>query len=230
MKGIAFVPARGGSKRLKNKNIVELAGKPLIHYTLDALSECFDSIVVASDSDEIKKVASEHVSDPQIESLPLTTTTDTSTVLESMVDLVCKKDLANSYDFIGQFLVTCPFRCVSDVEAAIGLMEACGRDIDGVVSITTYDFPPELGLCVDPDHNLHCFDRSLPWLTGRTRSQDYNSVFRPNGAIYLRWTDSFKKDQNFYKGVVKSLMMPKGRSLDVDTLDDLKLAEVMLNG
>lgn len=224
MKGIAFVPARGGSKRLRDKNIVELAGKPLIYYTLDVLCKVFDAVVVASDSQVIRETAKAHSSSPKVVGIPGTFTTDKSTVLESMVYLVLEEGLADDYDYLGQFLVTCPLRQASDIERAVKMLT---EDVDGVVSITDYDFPPTLGLCVDPDGLLHCADHRLPWLTGNTRSQDHTGVFRPNGAVYLRWTDAFKRSPNFYKGRVKALAMPKTRSLDIDTLEDVKLIEAL---
>lgn len=237
MNGIAFIPARGGSKRLRDKNIVELAGKPLIHHTLDVVGKIFEKVVVASDSMAIRNIAEQHTCKPETFDLPVTLTTDRSTVLESMVHLVCDLDLANGFDFLGQFLVTCPLRAVQDVEGAINLMQHTVTSVDsmalvggmeGVVSVTDYDFPPTLGLCVDGDDYLHCADASLPWLTGNTRSQDHAGILRPNGAVYLRWTECFKRDKNFYKGRVKAFKMPKSRSLDIDTIDDLRVIEAIL--
>lgn len=224
MKGIAFVPARGGSKRLRNKNIVMLGGKPLIYHTLDCLSQVFDDIVVASDASEIREIAAKHICSPKTVILPVETTTDTSTVLQTMEHLVCQAGHADGYDYLGQFLPTCPLRQAQDVEGAVQLLT---KEVDGVVSITDYDFPPTLGLCVDPDGLLHCSDHTLPWLTGNTRSQDHSGIFRPNGAVYLRWTDTFKKNPNFYKGRVKAYPMPKSRSLDIDTLEDVHLIEAL---
>lgn len=59
MRTIAIIPARGGSKRLKGKNIYPLFGKPLLGYTIDALRQCafVDAIYVSSDDDEILSVA-----------------------------------------------------------------------------------------------------------------------------------------------------------------------------
>ena len=224
MKGIAFVPARGGSKRLHDKSIIELAGKPLIYYTLDILSQIFDDIVVASDSSKIRDISAAHICAPVIVNLPASTTTDKSTVLESMKYLICEAKYADDFTFVGQFLPTCPLRQVEDVEGAIKLLTS---EIDGVISTTNYDFPPTLGLCTDPNGFLHCADHTLPWLTGNTRSQDHNSIVRPNGAVYLRWTETFKKSPNFYEGRVKAYPMPKNRSLDIDTMDDVQLIEAL---
>jgi|19_taG_2_1085344.scaffolds.fasta_scaffold00041_36 N-acylneuraminate cytidylyltransferase/CMP-N,N'-diacetyllegionaminic acid synthase len=224
MKGVAFVPARGGSKRLRNKNIITLLGRPLIHHTLDTLAPIFDKIVIATDDDKITKIAEKHSCNPEIFMLPASTVTDKSTVLDSLTHAIIDRGMAAEYDYVGQFLPTCPLRSTEDIECAIAMLD---KNIDGVISITDYDFPPTLGLCLDPDGLLHCSDHSLPWLTGNTRSQDHSGIYRPNGAVYLRWTDSFKKSPNFYKGRVRAYSMPKTRSLDIDTIEDVQLVEAL---
>lgn len=226
MKTIAIVPARGGSSRLRDKNITTLAGKPLIHHTLDALSGQFEKIVVASDSEKILDLVSDHHCSPTTYKLPSYTTTDKSTVLESIVHLVCDDNIADEYDMIGMFLPTCPLRTGNDVSNALDMLTT---EYDGVISITDYEFPPELGLAIDPDGLIHCSDASLPWLTGDTRSQDHIAIKRPNGAIYLRYLDSFRNDKNFYKGKVKSYFMPRNRSIDIDTIEDIHRAETELS-
>jgi len=225
MKGVAFIPARGGSKRLRDKNIIELAGKPLIYHTIDAVAPCFKEVIVATDSSKIREIAEAHTSKPKVIELPAHTTTDTSTVLESIMHLV-QKGYADGFDYLGQFLITCPMRKTEDIEDAIKKLT---KFVDGVVSITDYDFPPELGLCLDPDGNLHCTNPALPWLTGNTRSQDHTGIKRPNGAVYLRWTEAFKRSPNFYAGRVASHFMPKSRSLDIDTIEDIQYIEHCLN-
>ena len=102
--------------------------------------------------------------------------------------------------------------------------------LDGVISTTDYGFPPTLGLVVDPDGMVHCSDQSLPFITGNTRSQDHPSVIRPNGAIYLRRMESFIRDRNFFKGRVANYHMSVEDSVDIDTLLDFQIAELILNG
>lgn len=218
-KGIAIVPARGGSKRLKDKNIQKLNDKPLIYHTLETLSGCFesDNIIVASDSDKILTLADDHFSRPQTIQLPASTTTDQSTVLDSICWLL-DYGTFDSADWIGMFLPTCPLRSKADV---FGGMGAFTDDVDGIISTTDYEFPPTLGLVKDQDGLLHCVDPSLPWLTGNTRSQDHTSVIRPNGALYLKRLQAFRRDRNFYKGRIKSYHMPRSRSADIDSLEDL---------
>lgn len=223
MKGIAIVPARGGSKRLKDKNIRSLAGKPLIHHTLEAVAPSFNRIIVATDSERIMEAARQHYCEPELVKLPADTTSDKSTVLDSVCWMLDKGYLIA--DFIAMFLPTCPLRDQDDVKEGVRLLV---DDIDGIISTTDYEFPPTLGLVKDQDGLLHCFDHSLPWLTGNTRSQDHSSVIRPNGALYMKWMSKFKKDRNFYKGRIRGYHMPRSRSADIDTVEDLRTLELLM--
>jgi CMP-N-acetylneuraminic acid synthetase len=235
MNGIAVIPARGGSKRLKNKNIIKLNGKPLIHYALDAVSSCFDpeEIMVASDSEVVLNVAKQHQCLPRLEMLPPDTTTDRSTVLDSICWMFDKRRLTvhgKTPDYIGMFLPTCPLRTSDDVINGINEMTKDYGTVDrveGVISTTDYEFPPTLGLVKDQDGLLHCSDASLPWLTGNTRSQDHTGVIRPNGAMYLKTWRAFDRDRNFYKGRIRNYHMPRNRSADIDTIEDLKMIEAL---
>ena len=226
MKGIAVVPAKGNSERFQGKNLADLCGKPLIHHTLDAIGNAFSCLLVASDAPEILKVAQGHQSVTETFSLPSETTTGKATVLNSMVHMA-DNNVFDNYDYIGLFLPTCPFRDKTDVENAIELFHG-NKDADGVISTTDYEFPPTLGLVKDQDNFIHCYDHRLPWLTGNTRSQDHNEVIRPNGAVYLKHTSMFMLHKNFYKGNIIGYHMPRSRSIDIDTADDLKLAEKLL--
>jgi CMP-N-acetylneuraminic acid synthetase len=224
---LAIVPARGGSKRLPGKNIAKLLGKPLIHYTLDAVYGTAEKIIVTSDSDEILQAATEHQSNPQCLLRESRLAGDKSTVLDTVVDIVCTKELASNYDSVGLFLPTAPLRSTRDVIKAYNELD---NTVDGVISCCDYEFPPALGLVMDPDGLLHCANPSLPFITGNTRSQDHTSIIRPNGAIYLKWRKSFFRDKNFFKGRIKAYKMPRERSIDIDTNLDLKVAEYIING
>lgn len=224
----AIVPARGGSRRFPGKNLHPFLGKPLIYHAIDSVVGVATRVVVMSDSDDIIEAASAYGnSDVYGVQLPSWVTTDTSTVLEAVTHMVCERHFCGDTDVLGVFLPTAPLRTSGDVSNALHMME---DSIDGVVSTTDYEFPPRLGLVVDGDGSLKCFDPSKPFLTGNTRSQAHRDVIRPNGAIYLRWTDRFKKDKNFFAGNVHSYHMPRERSPDIDTQMDLKIAEMLAHG
>jgi N-acylneuraminate cytidylyltransferase len=225
MKMLAVVPARGGSKRLPGKNITPFMGKPLILHTIDAVLAAASKVIVTSDSDEILQVVKENYKNNRIilHKRDSKLASDTSTVLDTIVHLV--KEEKESFDYIGLFLPTAPLRDSEDVSLAFKKLVTSAAD--GIISTTDYEFPPTLGLVVDPDGLLHCSDSSLPFITGNTRSQDHNSVIRPNGAIYIKRWAAFSRDKNFFKGRVINYHMSREKSADIDTKLDLEVAKIM---
>ena len=129
------------------------------------------------------------------------------------------------YDQIWLALPTCPLRTRTDVEMAQALLTP---DIDGVVSITDYEFPPTLGLQKEHGDLIHDWLAEEPYQNDNTRSQDHPPIYRPNGALYGMWCKSFAKYRNFFKGKTRGYYMPRERSVDIDTELDLKVAETLL--
>jgi len=92
-----------------------------------------------------------------------------------------------------------------------------------------YDFPPQLALVHDANNLLRSNDPSDPFGNNKTRSQDYEKIYRPNGAIYISWWKSFLVNHNYFKGRVASYFMPKQLSVDIDTELDMIIGESVMN-
>lgn len=224
MSNIAIIPARGGSKRLPGKNIKELCGRPLIMYSVESALESgkYDEIIVTSDSDEILACCEGVADIVRTHKRPTYLASDTSTVLSTVESIFEEeKDKHDPKDTISLLLPTCPLRTAKDIKAAFELLS---DKVDSVVSITEYNFPPQLGLVVDSDGFVQPYHSSDPFRKGKTRSQDYPTVFRPNGAIYLSWWGAFDKHRNYFKGDVVSYFMPPVVSVDIDTELDMIIA------
>jgi len=229
IKRLCIIPARGGSKRLQGKNVKLLGGKPLIYHTIDTALGLFDKVIVTSDSENILQVVQNgygnytqaNNTELEISKRPGELATDTSKVIDTVVYYQEKN---KDYDQVWLFLPTCPLRTKKDVLDAQKLLV---NNVDSVISITEYDFPPSLGLLKGAEGNLIAYDQSDPWRTGNSRSQDHPVVHRPNGAIYGSWCSSFKYNKNFYKGKVLGSYMDRKHSVDIDTDIDFKLAEII---
>lgn len=224
MNHLAIIPARGGSKRLPGKNIRELCGRPLILFTLDAALESgkYKSIIVTSDSEKILDICRDVGDQVRMHKRPTYLSSDTSTVLKTVQKIYFEeKSAERSYDTISLLLPTAPLRTAEDINAAFDLL---GSELDSVVSVTEFNFPPQLGLMMDAEGMLGPYHSSDPFRKGRTRSQDYPTIYRPNGAIYLSWWKSFAKHQNFFWGKVTSYFMPPTMSADIDTELDMIIA------
>lgn len=113
-----------------------------------------------------------------------------------------------------------------NVEEAQNLLT---KDLDSVISITDFEFPPTLGLIKDDNNIITENNPQMPFANNNTRSQDHNIIYRPNGALYGSWWKSFGKNKNFFKGKVKGYYMPRERSVDIDNEIDLKWAQFLLN-
>ena len=222
MQRLAVVPARAGSKRLPGKNIRILGGKPLVNHTVEVARRCFDLVIVSSDSADILAVIEPA---PNVKCLlrPSGLSTDQSKVVATVSFYYDQFDESH-YDQIWLCLPTCPLRTSSEVLAGQNLLT---KEVDGVISVAEYEFPPSLGLRMD--HGLlKEIDPALPLSSGNSRSQDHAGACRPNGAFYGMWWTSFGKHRNFFQGKVRGYLMPRERSVDIDTEWDFAVAEFLL--
>lgn len=223
MKRLAIVPARGGSKRLVRKNMRLLKGKALINHTVDVVRTCFESVIVSSDASEILNLV---VAAPNVitDLRPSHLATDHSKVLDT-VDYYFEKYRPDGFDQIWLCLPTCPLRTAGDLSAGIGLLTEA---YDGIVSVTEYEFPPSLGLIVR-DGLVTGYHAAHPLASGDSRSQDQPVVYRPNGAFYGMWWNSFADKRNYFRGKVREYVMPRERSVDIDTELDFLMAGLMID-
>ena len=224
MKRLCIIPARGGSKRLKGKNVKILGDKPLICHTIDSVIGLFDKIIITSDSENILGVVKDYYGDIGLELYlrPEELAIDTSKVIDTVLHY---QSINDEYDQIWLCLPTCPLRDKQDV---LNTQNLLNNEIDSIISITDYGFPPSLGLIMSSEGFLESYDKSDPWVNGNTRSQDQPEITHPNGAIYGAWRDSFKNNKNYYKGKTKGYYMPRTRSIDIDTQFEFDLAEFIL--
>lgn len=223
---LAVVPARAGSKRLPNKNVLSLNGKALVTYTFEAIqrSKYISKTVVTSDSDEILELSRSFHDTFQVKR-PAVLASDHATsidVLLHSVDIAC--DLGD-FDIVCLLQPTSPLRTASDIDAAIELY--IEKQADGVVSMTECEHPPAWSTVIEPMEEFIDFVTSL----SNSRSQDFKKHYRLNGAIYLINRDillSEKKlllDSNYYP-----FIMSQKNSVDIDTALDFMLAEAIIKG
>lgn len=224
MKNLAIIPARGGSKRLENKNLRKLGGKPLVAHTLEAASESghYTKILLSSDDEDILSVADDY-DEVTPDRRPEELATDKAKARDVVQELV-SRDEHSSYDTVSLLLPTAPFRTSTDIKAAFELLN---DDCDSVVSITDYNFNPKMSMRVDDEDYVDPVFNPSPLVTGHTRSQDQEKLFRPNGGIYLGWLDFFQEQGNFFKGTVRAHHMPP--TIDIDTPLDLKYARLLVH-
>lgn len=224
--GLAIVPARGGSKRFPRKNLAHLQGQSLTARALDAAvqSGLFSQVILSSDDDEILDEATRFGDAVTPVRRDVALARDHTTALELVQHLVSER--ASGNDIVALLLPTAPLRSSLDLQRAVALLDE-NPEADGVVSLTTYEFPPQLSVRIDAGLVTPVGSPS-PLVTGNTRSQDQAQLFRPNGAFYMKRVDAFQESPNFWTGRVLGYVMDRVRSPDIDTPLDLAVAELYL--
>lgn len=219
---LIVIPARGGSKRLPRKNVLPLAGKPLICWTIEAaLGASLNSrIMVTSDDDEILSIAENYNSKGVVAyKRPDVLATDTATTLDTLIDAV-KAEVALGYSPATIILLqpTSPLRTAYDIKEAMKVFSD-NEDQDTVVTVCKLEHPSSWIGVLEKNNVLRGFDFS-----GK-RSQDYQSEYRLNGAIYIVSAETLLVDKKLFTDDVRASIMPVERSLDVDEKSDFLLCD-----
>lgn len=220
MKSLAVIPARGGSTRLKDKNIYPLGGKPLIRWITEAVvgSECFDKILISTDSDDIFDAVKDLPVDRHHR--PYSHATTKATVLNAMTSLMVMSH--QQYDTFSYFLPTCPFVSPEDIKKGVDVLSS---GVDSVISMTEILETVQLACLMSGDTVLPVFDNLE---CGLTNSKFIKKYYKPSGAFYMGWWETILKNKNFFKGIVKGVMVSPERSVDINTLSDITYAETVL--
>ena len=220
---LAIIPARGGSKRLPRKNVLDLAGKPLITWTLEAArnSKYIDKIIVSSDDTEILQIAD----DLRLDTVkrPEELASDSATTV-SVIEHVLQQNLGK-FDFIVLLQPTSPLRNADHIDEAIELIAQ--KNADAIISVCETEHSPLWTNTLPEDGSMNFF---LSGEVKNIRSQDLPQYFRLNGAIYIISVDVLNKshtllvDENSF-----AYKMTISDSVDVDTQLDFNIAEIQLN-
>ena len=218
---IAIVPARGGSQGVLRKNVRPAGGKPLIAWTIEAAksSASVKRIIVTTDDLEIADLAKQYGAEvPFLR--PADLATDTATSVNVVAHALHKLGFDEESD--APFILlqpTSPLRTSGDIDAAAALLE----EAEAVVSVTVVSHPPQWLRTIDTNRCLQ------PWLSGEVqRRQDSGALYELNGAIYITRAGRFLRELSFSPAVTAAYVMPKERSLDIDTEFDLQLCNLLL--
>lgn len=219
MKNICLIPARGGSKRIPKKNIVDFHGKPLIVYTIEAAlkSGLFGgNIYVSSDSNEILKVADRYQGVKKIKRAY--SISDDKASLDSVV-LHLLASVDQKFDNLCMLMPTCPLRNAMDVKKAYERF--CKTRANALMSVVAYRW-------LYPFWALEERDGSVDFFFGRKYLTDSKllpkNVYCPAGGIRFVKVSSFLRKKKFYGQKVAKYEIPFERSADIDTYEDLALA------
>ena len=212
MKIVSVILARGGSKEIPSKNIINVKGKPLIYYTIKASQESnVQETWVSTDCAKIKKVAQKF--NANVLDRPKAISQDFSKSEEALIHFSEKIE----FDVLVFIQPTSPLLKSKDINKGIRLI--LDEGYNSVFSVYKQHWIPRWTLDIKP----------INWKTeNRPMRQEVNEEYVENGAFYITTKTSLLKSQLRYSGKKNIVVMPLSRSFQIDTLEDLKLIQGLL--
>lgn len=225
MRPLVIIPARGGSKGIPHKNIKELGGKPLICYAIDAARKFTtdDNICVSTDDEDIIKVVEKYGLSVPFKRPDYLATDNAGTNGVLLHALNFYEEKGCRFDMLVLLQVTSPFRRSEDVIEAAKLYD---ESIDMVTSVMPAKCNPYYDGFEDNDKGLLTISKGDGTIE---RRQDAPCVWQQNGAVYIINPSQLKAKGLAGMTKIRKYVMDEIHSVDLDTMFDWKVAELMLN-
>ena len=208
-KSLTVIPARGGSKGIPKKNIVDINGKPLIAYAIEAsIKSKSDETWVSTENDEISEIAKKYGA--KVLNRPENLATDDTSSESVLLHFIKEVD---DFDILIFLQATCPLVKGSDINKALALME----NHDSVISVSKFDQMLWMG------------SKAMYDINNRQRRQNLEQRYVETGSIFMTTKEGLLRSKNRINGKVGFLEVPKWRAIDIDTFEDLELARKIMN-
>lgn len=220
MKNIAIIPARSGSKGLKDKNIKELCGKPLIAYTIESAqkSKCLSRIIVSTDSSRYAEIAEKYGADVLMRGEKLSDDKASSfMVIEDVL-----KRINEDIDYFVLLQPTSPLRTEIEIKEAIALFEDNFKTMDFLVSMSEANHGRDLIHTIE-DGTLRNYDIDFSGYRRQNTKEYY-----PNGAIFIGKKEAYLKRKHFFGSKSIAYVMDDRTSVDIDCQLDFLIAETII--
>ena len=210
--------ARGGSKGIPQKNVIDVNGKPLIQYTIDEVkkSEYIDHYIVSTDDEDIKLVCRE-LEQTYFDRSPAE---DTQKSADALLEVLKTMDKP---DYIVEIMCTNPLKTVEDIDGVIKKLDI--MEVDSVCSVVrVWDYHPSRIKFIKGNKMVDVYPEAL-----ESRRQDLRPpAYIRNGSIYaMTWEQINVKGSRYDKNTVP-YMMPEERTINIDEPMDLELARILL--
>ena len=218
---IAVIPARGGSKRIPRKNIKLFHGLPVIAYAIKAatLSGVFEEVIVSTDDEEIAEVAASFgATIPWMR--PRDLSDDYTTTVSVMQDAVNKlKSSSNDLEYVCCIYPATPLLQPSFISQGLQILK--DGDWEYVLSASRAETPPERFFSLDSSNGV---EMHFP-MHKATRTQDFLPSYHDAGQFYFGRSSSWESGLQIFSSRSTIIEIPRGLSVDLDTLDDWHYAE-----
>ena len=219
---VCIIPARFGSKRIPKKNIKKFLGKPIIAYSIEAAlaSNCFERVIVSTDSEEIVQVAKEfgaespfirphNISDDYVGTLP---------VIKHAIEWLAKNSVAPSE--VCCIYATAPLLQPETINAAYN--QLLREEADYCFSVTNFKFPIQRAIKITQKNRVEMFfPENL-----NVRSQDLVESYHDAGQFYWGHVKAFIEQKSFFSVDASPFLLPNYLVQDIDTIEDWESAEI----
>ena len=206
---LAVIPGKKTSRRLPEKNLKSLAGRPLISYSVEQAknSTTVDRVILSTDCDKLAYIGEAYGAD--IIKRPAELATDAATVEDVVLHVL--KSLPETYEIVVLLQPTSPLRFVADIDDAVRMLVS-EPDAYSVVGVTQF--------------RAAIVRIEKGWI--QSIVPETPEHYKANGCIYVAWTDALRMAKTFYTSKTFRYIMPENRSIDIDTPFDFEVAEYFL--
>jgi len=220
---VAIIPARGGSKRIPNKNIRLFSGAPIISYSIKAAqeTELFDRIIVSTDSERIAEVAESYCAEVPFVRPAILADDFTGDVAVLAHALSWLQEHDTLPEFFCYIYATAPFIRPEYIKRGFDLLRE--KNATSAFSVTTFPYPIFRSLKIESDGNL-----KMLWPEyEKVRSNDLPETYHDAGQFYWGNSKKFQEKGSLLSSNTIPIVLPRYLVQDIDTLDDWKTAELM---
>ncbi len=216
MAAIAIIPARGGSKRLPRKNVLEFFGKPMLLWTCEAArdSGVFERIIVSTEEEEIAAIVRR--AGFEVDMRPQAMAQDNVGVNPVCRELLLRLSAQNcNYERMAALYAPAPLRTAEDIRQTMALMDL--PDTDFAWAATEYEISPYYAFYTDSDGYIAPASALLSDL-----APSLPKALVDNGSTYIARTETFLRQMRFNGPRTRAYIMPRIRSVDLNTPEDLE--------
>ena len=219
-KVVAVTLARGGSKSIPKKNMVDINGRPLLDYTVQEVkkSQYIDEYYVSTDDDDVIDYCDKNNVSCILR--PYKLATDTAKSSDALIHAV----EGLKFYYVAEVMATNPLKTVEDINGCIEEIDA--KNADSVVSVRRiYDEHPARVKWLDEDNVMHDFYLEKP----ESRRQDLSpSAYIRNGSIYVMKKSFLLENKARYGKKSIAYIMPEERTVNIDNTEDLEVAKIRM--
>ena len=218
---LALIPARGGSKGIPRKNVLPLAGKPLVVHSIEQAlnSSRVSRVAVSTDDEEIARVS--EAAGAVVVWRPAEISGDKASSESALIHALHELDAKEQYrpDFVVFLQCTSPLRSRGDIDVAIGKL--LDQEADSLLSVS----PSHRFLWAEVDGKATSLNYDF---RNRPRRQDMPAQYVENGSIYVFRRTTLLEGGNRLGGKVAMHVMDEDASWDIDTPFDMRVAEMLM--